>query len=68
MISAVPKPSAVSRMIRARQTCFCGLFRLPTIAASRWRSAALTFTTIPLRIPQTRTPASSRESPQGLVR
>ena len=32
MISAVPKPSAVSRTIRARQTCFCGLFRSATIA------------------------------------
>src|SRR5512143_1407121 len=26
MISFVPRPSAVARMIRARQTCFCGLF------------------------------------------
>lgn len=25
MISAVPQPSAVARMILARQTCFCGL-------------------------------------------
>jgi hypothetical protein len=25
--SAVPQLSAVARMIRARQTCFCGLFR-----------------------------------------
>ncbi len=67
MISAVPKPSAVSRTIRARQTCFCGLFRLAAIAASRPRSAALTFTTIPLRIPQTRTPASPREGIVTLV-
>ncbi len=33
MISAVPQPSAVSRTIRARQTCFCRLFRSATIAA-----------------------------------
>src|SRR5215510_12300195 len=62
MISAVPKPSAVSKTIRARQTCFCGLFRLATIAASRRRSAALTSTTIPVRIPKTRTAASLWES------
>ena len=27
MISAVPQPSAVGRMILARQTCFCGALR-----------------------------------------
>lgn len=68
MISAVPKPSAVSKTIRARQTCFWGLLRLATIAASRRRSAAFTFTMIPLRIPQTRIAASRRESSNGLVR
>ena len=30
MISAVPRPSAVARMIFARQACFCGLFRSAT--------------------------------------
>ena len=34
MIAAVPSPSAVESTIRARQTCFCGLFRLATTAAS----------------------------------
>src|SRR5512133_117470 len=68
MIAAVPSPSAVKSTIRARQTCFCGLFRLATIAASRARSSALTSTTIPLRIPQTRTRARQRESLKGLVR
>ena len=68
MIAAVPSPSAVKSTIRARQTCFCGLFRLATIAASRARSSALTSTTIPLRIPQTRTRARQRESRKGLVR
>jgi hypothetical protein len=28
MTSAVPQPSAVAKMIRARQTCFCGLFAI----------------------------------------
>ena len=51
MISLVPIPSAVSSTIRARQTCFCALFRSLTIASSRARSAALTATLIPSRIP-----------------
>ena len=52
MISAVPRPSPVSRMIRARQTCFCGLLRSATTASRRVRSAELTFTWIPFRIPR----------------
>jgi hypothetical protein len=51
MIAFVPSPSAVARMILARQTCFCGLFRSATTAAKRARSAALTSTLTPLRIP-----------------
>src|SRR5262249_14509960 len=51
VISTVPRPAAVNRMIRARQTCFCGVFRSATIASRRARSAALTLTTISLRIP-----------------
>jgi hypothetical protein len=35
MISAVLQPCAVARMIRARQTCFCALFRSATIRSSR---------------------------------
>ena len=52
MISAVPQPAAVARMIRARQTCFCGLFRSATIRSSRSRSAALASMLIPARMPQ----------------
>jgi hypothetical protein len=37
-ISAVLQPSAVARMIRARQTCFCSLLRSETTASSRSRS------------------------------
>ncbi len=47
IISAVPQPSAVARMMLARHTCFCGALRSETIASSRWRSACVTFTTIP---------------------
>ena len=47
----VPTPSAVSRMIRARQTCFCERLRSATTASRRARSAASTVKVIPLRIP-----------------
>jgi hypothetical protein len=43
----VPQLSAVARMMLARQTCFCGALRSEMIASSRWRSARVTFTTIP---------------------
>jgi Helix-turn-helix domain len=52
MISLVPQPSAVARMIRARHTCFCGALRSRTIASSRARSARVTLTTIPALIPR----------------
>src|SRR5436305_10991359 len=38
MIALVPRPSAVSRMMFARQTCFCGLLRFATTARMRARS------------------------------
>ena len=50
MISAVPKPSAVARMIPARHTCFCGLFRSATTDSNRTRSAVLTSMVMSLRI------------------
>jgi hypothetical protein len=34
MISAVPQPSAVARMMVARHTCFCGVLRSKMIASS----------------------------------
>ena len=68
MISAVPQPSAVRRTIRARQTCFCGLFRSATTASRRTRSAGLTFKVMPVRIPQTRTAQRVPESQKGLFR
>src|ERR1700751_3806789 len=54
MIWAVPQPSAVAKMTRARHTCFCGLLRSATTAASRSRSAALTSILIPSRMQQYR--------------
>src|SRR6516164_8494346 len=68
MIAAVPRPSAVSKTIRQRQTCFCGLLRLATAASKRARSAASTVTVLPLRILETRTLASPRKSSNGLNR
>ena len=68
MIPFVPSPSAVNRMIFVRQTCFCGLLRFATTARRRARSALVTLTMIPLRIPQTRTRRASRESSKGLER
>ena len=47
IISAVPQPSAVARMMLTRQMCFCGALRSNTIASSQRRSARVTFTTIP---------------------
>jgi hypothetical protein len=34
MISAVPQPAAVARMMAARYTCFCGALRSEMIASS----------------------------------
>ena len=61
MISAVPRPFAVRRMILARQPGFCGLLRLATTAASSLRSAALS--RILVRFPRL-AHASHQGSPQ----
>jgi hypothetical protein len=54
LISAVPWPPAVSRTIFARQTRFCGLFRLATTASNPARSALLSSIRVHSCIPQTR--------------
>ena len=59
MISLVPAPPAVSNTIRARHTCFCGLFRSATIASKHARSAAFTSTLIPSRMPRSPRMASA---------
>jgi len=51
MISIVPQPSAVARMIRARQTCFWALFRSARTASSRSRSPGPSRTSTSLRMP-----------------
>ena len=65
MIAAVPSPSAVKSTIRARQTCFCGLFRLATIAASRARSSALTCNDDPLAHPRNSHTREAAGIPKG---
>jgi hypothetical protein len=47
MISAVPQPAAVARIILARHTCVCCALRSETIASSRRPSSRAAFTTIP---------------------
>lgn len=68
MIATVPKPSSVSRMIRARHTCFCGVPRAPTRPPRRARSRAVTTMLIPLRMHLRRTSRPIAESPIGLFR
>ena len=65
MIAAVPMPAAVRRIIRLRQTCFCGLFRSNAIASSRARSDNFKSMLMPVRIQQTRITASPKESTTG---
>ena len=67
-IPLVPTPLPVRRMIRARQTCFCGRLRSATIASRQARAAASTVKAIFLRITQTRTPSGPRESTIGVDR
>ena len=67
MISTVPAPSALSRMISARQTRFCGALRSLTTVISRWRSVGETVKDIPVRMRQTRIRFRQRESQAGLL-
>src|SRR5512135_2232042 len=68
MTAFVPRPAAVRSTIRARQTCFCGLFRSRTIASKRSRSTSVSEIEAPGRMPQTHTRHTSGESPAGLKR
>ncbi len=68
MISTVPRSSAVKSTISARQACFCAALRSLTKPSRRWRSDSETAMEIPVRMHQTRTPQSQRESLAGLAR
>ena len=66
MISTVPQPSADKSTIAARQTCFCGALRLPTIAFRRRRSGGVSVIEIPGRMPKTCMRQPPGESPPDL--
>lgn len=66
MIAKVPVPAALKRMIRARQTCFCGEVGAETIASSRFLSEAVTWKAIPVRITNHRIISARWESASGL--
>ena len=53
MISLVPTPSALERMIAARQACFCEALRSLVIASSRPRTDRVIVMEIPVRMRQT---------------
>jgi hypothetical protein len=63
-IAIVPTPSALSSTIRARHTCFCGLFPDPITASSRSRSPGPSRTSTPLLIQ----PDSRIRKPAGIIR
>jgi hypothetical protein len=65
MISLVPRPSAESSTISARQTCFCGALRSFKITFSRLRSEGFNVMDIPVRMRQTRTSGAAWESQMG---
>ena len=68
MIALVPIPSADNRMIRARQTCFCGEDGAEMTASRRRRSVGETANSIPVRITLNRTYSKTWESKFGLLR
>ena len=66
MISLVPTPSALERMIAARQACFCEALRSLVIASSRPRTDRVIVIEIPVRMRQPRTATETQESQSGL--
>jgi hypothetical protein len=63
-IAIVRTPSALSSTIRARHTCFCGLFPEPITASSRSRSPGPSRTSMPFLIQ----PDSHIHEPTGIIR
>src|SRR3954468_21072357 len=68
MISLVPTPSALERIIAARQACFCEALRSLVIASSPPRTDRVSVMEIPVRMRQTRTATETEESQSGLFR
>ena len=67
MISLVPTPSALERMIAARQACFCEALRSMVIASSRPRTDRVIVMEIPVRMRQTRTATETGEPQSGFL-
>jgi hypothetical protein len=63
-IAIVPTPAALSSTIRARHTCFCGLFPDPITTSSRSRSPGPSRTSMPFLIQ----PDSHIHEPAGIIR
>jgi hypothetical protein len=66
MMALVPRPSALSSTISARQAYFCGVLPSLTRLASRRRSSADTVMAIPLRMRQTRMRTPPSGVPAGI--
>jgi hypothetical protein len=67
MISLLPTPSALERMIAARQACFCEALRSLVIASSRPRTDRVIVMEMPVRMRQTRTATEIEESQSRLL-
>ena len=65
MMAIVPNPSSLRRTMRARQTCFCGLFGSGTTAPRRRRSSEVSVNETPGRILQTSMIDKSEEHNNG---
>ena len=63
MISLLPTPSALERMIAARQACFCEALRSLVIASSWPRTDRVIVMEIPVRMHRTRTATETRGIP-----
>ena len=66
MISLLPTPSALERMIAARQACFCEALRSLVIASSWPRTDRVIVMEIPVRMHQTLTATETGESQSEL--
>ena len=65
MMAILPSPSSLRRTMRARQTCFCGLFGSGTTVSRRRRSPEVSVNETPGRILQTSVIDKSEEHNNG---
>ncbi len=67
MMAIVPSLSSLRRTMRARQTCFCGLFGSETTVSRRRRSSEVSVNETPGRILQTSVIDKSEEHNNGYI-